>query len=437
MKAIFKQLIIDFQQQEIPRPTPRELPSFTLPNQLKKAYVLVGMRRSGKTWSLYQQMHRLLDDGLDRSHLVYLNFEDDRLIGTTLKDMQGILDAYFELFPNLTKSKTLHFFFDEIHEVDGWERFIRRLLDNEAIHLYITGSSAKMLSKEIATSLRGRTLVREIFPYNFREYLSHVGAQYAFEGSISTKQKAILNHYVIQYMARGGFPEVVNVDEPLHHEILQGYIDTVIYRDIIERHGVSNVQTLKRLLSHCLQSPAALFSINKMYHTLKSQGYSVSKNSLYAFMEYFEDAYCLFSIPAFHLSAKKSALKPRKIYPVDPGLITAYAINKEYTQGPALESTVFSALIRSSKRIDYFVTEQGQEVDFFVQLQDESRKLYQVCLSLNDPKTRQRELTALQQAMQATGLVHSSIITLDEEGDIEIPEGRISVIPLWKFLLLG
>jgi len=432
MKDLFKQLIIDFQEQEIPLPTSRELPPFTLPKGMRKAFVLVGMRRSGKTWSLYQQMHHLLSTGVERRQMLYLNFEDDRLIGMKAKDMQSILDAYFELFPDLNGG---HFFFDEIHEVEGWEKFIRRLLDSETMQIYLTGSSAKMLSKEIATSLRGRTIVRQIFPYNFREYLTHQNI--SFEGNLSTKQRARLNHYAHEYLKWGGFPEVVGIDPPLHREILQGYIGTVIYRDIVERYQVTNVHVLRKLLTHCLQNPATLFSVNKMYQALKSQGYTISKNSLYTFMEYFEDAYCIFSIPVFHLSTRKAALKPRKIYPVDPGLISAYTIEKDYQQGPTLETLVFSSLIRKCQQVHYFLTEKGQEVDFFVTFQDQSKHLFQVTLSLKDASTRKREITALQQAMQETGIEESYIITMDETETLSLEEGTIHVLPLLQFLLEG
>jgi len=433
MKDIFKQLIIDFNGREIPQPNPRELPLFTLPEGMRKAFVMVGMRRSGKTWSLYQQMHHLLGQGVERSCLLYLNFEDDRLIGTRLEDMQSILDAYFELFPELIGSQKIHFFFDEIHEVPGWERFIRRLLDSETMQLYLTGSSAKMLSKEIATSLRGRTLVREVFPYNFREYLGHLGIRRSKH--LSTKETAALNHHVYEYLKWGGFPETVGIDKSFHREVLQGYIDTVIYRDIIERYQVTNVHVLRKLLSHCLQNPASLFSVNKMYQALKSQGYAISKNSLYAFMEYFEDAYCIFSVSAFHLSGRKSSLKPQKIYPVDQGLITAYSIERDYQQGPALESLVFSSLIRRTKQLHYFITQKGQEVDFFVTFPDNSKHLFQVTLSLKNPSTRKREISALQQAMEETGLKESYIITMDEEETLPLEEGEIHVLPLLDFLL--
>lgn len=433
MKSVFKQLILDFQSQKIPYPTPRDFPSFSLPQGVRKAVVMVGMRRSGKTWSLYQQMHRLLDKGLDRRHFLYLNFEDDRLIGTAVHDLQKIVEAYFELFPDLLNSENIHFFFDEIHEVPGWERFIRRLLDNESIQIYLTGSSAKMLSKEIATSLRGRTLVREVYPYNFHEYLQHLDVK--FEGALTSKRKIALNHHAFEYLKWGGFPEVVGIDRSFHREILQSYVDTVIYRDIVERYKVSQVHVLRRLLSHCLQNPASSFSVNKMYQSLKSQGLAITKNALYDFMEYFEDAYCLFSIPAFNLSSRKAALKPKKIYPVDPGLITAYALERDYQQGPALESLVFSVLKRVTKELHYFVTKKGLEVDFFASYPNNSRQLVQVSLSLRNSATYDREMKAVREAMQETGLTESFIITLDEEERTEVEEGVVHVIPLLHLLL--
>lgn len=433
MKKIFRQLILDFQNQKIPYPTPRDLPPFSLPKGMRKAFVLVGMRRSGKTWSLYQHMQHLLEGGTDRRHLLYINFEDDRLMGTTVHDLQGILDAYFELYPDLIESQNIHFFFDEIPEVSGWEYFIRRLLDHEFMQIYLTGSSAKMLSKEIATSLRGRTLVREIYPYNFHEYLQHLAID--FKGPLTSKRKALLNHHALDYLKWGGFPEIVGMEKTFHREILQSYIDTVIYRDIIERYQVKNVQVLRCLLNHCLQNPASSFSTNKMYQTFQSLGYSISKNTLYDFMTYFEDAYCLFSISAFNLSARKTALKPKKIYPVDPGLITAYAFERNYQLGPSLESLVFSVLKRVAKELYYFSTKSNLEIDFFAIYPNNSKYLVQVCLSLQNSATYDREIKAIREGMRETGLTESFLITLDEEQEIKIEEGILHVVPLFHLLL--
>ena len=363
---------------------------------------------------------------------LYINFEDDRLTGTNTKDLKGILEGYYELYPARRDEKNLYLFFDEIHEIPGWEKFIRRILDSEPYRIFITGSSAKMLSKEIASSLRGRTLVREIFPYSFVEYLRHIGEN--FDDKPSTKERAAIVHHMNNYLLMGGFPETVAATEPLHREILQGSIETVIYRDIVERYGVTNIQALRKTLVHCLQNPASSFSINKMYNTLKSQGYSIGKNSLYDFMRYFQDAYCLFSVPTFSLSSKKASLVPSKIYPIDPGLIKAYCIDRDFQRGSTLETAVFGALRRQGNNIYYFMTAGGQEVDFFVATSNGTKAIYQVCMSLKDPSNRKRELNALQNAMKETGLRVALVITLDEEEEISVAEGKIRSLPLWKFL---
>lgn len=432
MRDLIKQLIVDFQQQEIPRPTPRHLQSMEVPEGVRKAIVLVGMRRSGKTWTLYERMRQLEDSGLPRRKILYINFEDDRLAGLQLEDLSRLVDLYFELYPDLIGERGLHFFFDEIHEVPGWEKFIRRLLDTEQVQLYITGSSAKLLSTEIATSLRGRTLVREIFPFSFSEYLDHLNIM--VHTPPTSREIAVVQHHLQRYLEFGGFPEVVRVEEPLHREILQSYMDTVIYRDIIDRYEISNPHPLKRLLIHCLQNASSPLSIHKTYQTLKSQGHSVSKGSLYAFMDHLQDAYCIFSVPSFTLSAKKRELVPKKVYPVDPGLISAYAIDRSYARGATLEGAVFVHLLRRGGSLYYYMTSGGREVDFF-HLANGCKTLIQVSLSLQNEKTRRRELEALQEAMGELEVEKGWIVTLNEDELIETPEGKIVSLPIWKFLL--
>ena len=172
MKNLFKELIASFHNSEIPIPCKRQSSVPILTEKLRKAYVLIGVRRSGKTWSLYQLMHELMAKGITKSKLLYINFEDERLVDMQTKNFQEILEAYFELYPEYLNRSDIYFFFDEIHEIDGWEKFIRRLLDQEKMQLYITGSSSKMLSIEIASSLRGRTLEQEIFPFSFSRILA-------------------------------------------------------------------------------------------------------------------------------------------------------------------------------------------------------------------------------------------------------------------------
>lgn len=433
MKDVFKELIIEFHTEAIPKPIHRDIKLPELPSNVRKAFVYIGMRRSGKTWALYQRMHELMSQGVAKSQLLYINFEDDRLNLMTVNELQLVLDAYWELYPEHIHQHKLYFFFDEIAEIDGWEKFIRRLIDKESMQIYVSGSSAKMLSKEISTNLRGRTMTREIFPLSCIEYLK--SENIATDKNLTSKQQAVIQHHLGHYLQWGGFPETLNTSAALHREILQGYMDSVIYRDIIERHQVKNTVALQALLLHTLQNAANLLSINKFFNQLQSRGIRVSKDSLYTFIDYFEDAYALFSISVYTFSLNKAHLKPKKIYPIDTGLMTAYSLKLQYDAAARLETSVFLHLRRQYNTIHYFQTHTGREVDFLTISPAGKIALYQVSLSLTAPETRQREITALNEAMSELSIKHSIIVTMDESQTIETPHGIITVMPLSAFLL--
>ena len=436
MVNIFKELIASFQAGTLPTPSKRELELPVLPPDVRKAFVFIGMRRSGKTWALYQIMQDFLAAGIDKSKLLYLNFEDERLSDMQVANFQDIVKAYFEMYPEYLNSDDVHFFFDEIHEIDGWEKFVRRLLDQEKMKIYVTGSSCKMLSKEIDSSLRGRTIVREIFPFNFREYLQRLDVP--IPRLFGAKQKIMLVHHLRNFLRWGGFPETIGTAPDVHRMLLQGYVASVIYRDIIDRYGVTNTHALKQLLSHCLRNSATIFSVNKMYRTLKTMGYEVGKNTLYEYMAYFEDAYCVFSLSKFDLSQRKSAHSMKKIFAVDQGLISAYTVAGEFDLSAQLETAVFAHLRRQSSNLFYYKTDDGKEVDFLLLLPDQSMHLFQVCLSLKDPHTCRREIAALERAMAELKLERATIVTLEEEEEIVVSTGKIQVLPAWKlFLGLG
>lgn len=432
MKQIIRDLIVDFHATSIKIPSHRliEFPNF--PNEVRKAFVLIGMRRCGKTWSLYQHMHDLMEKGIQKKQLLYLNFEDERLIDMTVKDFQTILDVYFELYPECD-GKKLFFFFDEIQEVPDWEKFVRRLLDKEEMQIYISGSSAKMLSTEIATSLRGRTLAKEIFPYSFSEYL--IRAKCEMPKHLSTKQQAAMRAYVNDYLQRGGFPETFDMDQALLIETIQNYLEVVIYRDIVQRHKVTNIAALRRLLLFCLQNPGSYLSVNKMYKSLKSLGFAIGKDALYDFMHYFEDAYAFFAVPLYTLSKRQEDIHPKKIFPIDPGLITAFTLNQQMTAASRLETTVFLHLRRQHENLCYFITNDGSEIDLVPVVHGVPQGLYQASVTLKEPSTRNREIRALQAAMPQLQQTEGWIITLDEEEEIDLPEGKIWVMPLWKWLV--
>lgn len=433
MKEIFKQLILEFEQFTLPQGILRKIDLPLLPPQVRKAITLIGMRRSGKTWLLYQHIQHSLSQGLSKKAILYINFEDERLVGLQGKNLQSLLDAYFELYPSHV-NEPLQFYFDEIQNVPDWEKFIRRLLDTRQIELYITGSSAKLLSKEIATELRGRSLTREVFPFNFGEYLQFHQVTVDLE-RITSKQRAVVLHHLKNYLRLGGFPETLGTSEWVHREILQSYIQIVLYRDIVERHKITSIAVLERWIIHCMQNSASPLSINKVYNHFKSIGLQVSKNSLYEWLDFFADAYCIFPINCFDLSERKASLKPKKIYAIDPGLITAFAVLPETTLGATLETAVFRALREQTDRIYYYMTKQNYEVDFLTQSLAGKISLFQVSISIKDQGTRTRELRALSLAMEELQLSEGIIITLEEEEEVSLPQGTIYIIPVWKFLL--
>lgn len=432
MIDIFKELITDFHAFTLPNPTRRDITIPVLSKEVRKAIVFIGMRRSGKTWTLYQIMQDLIAEGIEPSKILYLNFEDERLCDMKTENFQDILKAYFELYPEYSDRSDIHFFFDEIHEVAGWEKFIRRLLDQEKMKIYITGSSCKMLSREIASSLRGRTFAQEIFPFSFAEYLEQLNVSPTRKAGTKTNLESL--HHLRNFLQWGGFPEVIDTTPEIHRTLLQEYIASVIYRDIIDRYGLSNSQSLKQLLSHCLRNSATIFSVNKIYHSLKSMGYEISKNTLYDYMSYFEDAYCIFSLSKFDLSQRKSANSMKKIFAIDQGLITAVTMASSFDLSAQLETAVFSHLRRQSQDIFYYRTADDTEIDFLLLLPDQSMHLFQACLSLEDENTRRREVDALITAMQELSLNEGIIITLNEEREIKTPVGTLYAIPAWKIL---
>ncbi len=433
IKQAIRAILIEFRERDLPHPFPREIrPPKHHPN-VRKAWVLMGMRRSGKTWVAYQEIRRRQGLGLPKEANLYINFEDDRLAGFSLEDFQSILDVYFELYPQNIDQKDLFFCFDEIHVVHGWEKFIRRLIDTENMQICVTGSSAGMLSKELGTTLGGRAWPQEVFPYSFSEFLRF--KKIDLSQALSSKQEALVRHLANEYLLYGGFPEAVLESKELHTPLIQGYMDAVVLRDIVKRHAIVNADIIQRFLILILRQLAAPLSITNIHRTLKSQGLAVGKNSLFDYMQYFEDAYALLSVPFFSLSEKIRQVNPKKVYAVDPGVITAYSIKREFEKASRLENGVFMHLRRSYTNICYYKTPQKKEIDFVITTPLGDLILVQACVEMSEPNTRQRELSALFEACEEFHLKEGFIITEDHEEEIQEKGIAIHCIPFWKWAL--
>jgi len=429
MKERISRFIDDFYERKLPEIVSRDR---VFPEIKGKAFAVIGMRRSGKTYFCYQKIHELLSAGTPMEQILYMNFEDDRLFDFKVNDFQTILDVYFSKYPQHRDTRC-HFFFDEIQRIEQWEVFIRRLLDTEDVQVYLTGSSSKLLSTEISTSLRGRSMAVEIFPFSFKEFLKRNGLFHKPPERFSAKTISTLRKAMKDYLEIGGFPEAQGLEGSLRVELLQGYIDSVLFKDIVERHKVSNVIALKHLVRHIMNSPSGKFSTNRFYNTLRSMSVKCTKNDLYGYLDFLTDAFLFYKVPIHSRSEKARMINPAKIYTIDAGLLKAMTFRNFQDYGPLLENIAFMHLRRSGYEIEYVSTKDGYETDFFaVNKISGEKKLIQISWNMSDKKTFSRELRGLKSAMNELSITSGTIVTWDDETSLD---DNIGVVPAWKWLL--
>jgi uncharacterized protein len=410
-RAAIRQKIVDSIARPMPTLTQRDL---WLPVVSDKAIAVIGMRRAGKTSLLWQIMAQALASGTPREALVYFSFEDERLAGMSALDLQLLIEEYYKLYPQRRDGEKTVFLLDEIQLVTGWETFVRRILDTESVTLYLSGSSAKLLSREIATSMRGRALEAIVTPFSFREMLRHHQALPAQPSTHWTKaQRSALHQRLVQYLAVGGFPEVQALlaapDTRQRLELLKTYVDVVLLRDVIERHNVTQPQVLRWLVQQLLGNAAGAFSINKFFNDLKSRGVAVGKE----YLAHLEDTFLITSLAIATESERRRQVNPRKSYPVDTGLSALFDPVGKPNTGHALETVVLHECLRRGDTLAYVRTASGYEVDFLATRYDGVQTLIQVCVDISDIATFEREVRALQAAQLEFPAAQCLLITLE------------------------
>ncbi len=418
---IFKQLILDSVEKQYAQIIERKL-SFKIYEH--KANCLIGVRRCGKT-SLMQSTITQLRKKSKPENAVYINLEDDRLYPLQLKDLNDFIESYYELYPK-NRNHKVHFFIDEIQLVDGWEKFVRRILDTENCNLVISGSSAKLLSKEIHTSIRGRSISQEVYPLNFEEYLQFTNVDYKTK---STKNISFIKHALQDYLFKGGFPELVSFDESESRKFLQEYKDLIIFRDLVERYNIREIAPLRYLINYLYKNRSTLMSINRLYNDFKSQGIAISKTTLYDYIAYLQDCYAIQLVPMFSKSIKEQNRNPQKIYAIDNGFGLTTSITKEY--GKNFENTVFLHL-KQKYNTDVFYYKGNQEVDFYL---PDKKLLVNVSYDISNTQTYDREIKGLQEAMTELKLNEAFLITDNVKNKIILKKLTIHIIPLWEWLL--
>jgi predicted AAA+ superfamily ATPase len=423
-KELIKEIIVDFHRSPLPEFNRRDL---NVPLNSEKIISVIGVRRCGKTYFLFQVMKELLQS-IDKKYLIYINFEDERL-DFKKNELDLILQSYRELYPEVMLEK-VYFFFDEIQNVDGWDKFTRRVYDSISKNIFITGSNSKLLSKEISTSLRGRALSFEIFPLSFREYLRFHEVELNF---YSSKTRALILHLFDHFLRFGGFPELLRFENSLKDKVLQEYYNTMLFRDLIERFEIKQVHILKYFLKRLLASLTKDFSVNKIYNELKSQGLKVGKVLLYEFLDQIESIYLMFVLKKYDPSVVKQELSEKKIYCIDDGLVNAVTFKFSKDTGKLLENMITVELLRRHK--DIFFYRNTAECDFIVMDKEEVQASLQVCLSLTDSNTREREIKGLLAACKRFNLDRGWIISREEEEEFNKNGVHIKVIPAYKYLL--
>ena len=429
-KETLKYIITDFHEKKLPATKARSLELPILKqgdiSQTNKIVSLVGVRRSGKTYLFYHTIKKLIQNGIDRKNIIYINFEDDRLFPIKLSEMDAILQAYYELYPEKIEDEK-YLFFDEIQVVANWEKYLRRIHDTENAQICITGSSSKLLSRDISTSLRGRSISYELSPLSFKEYLNFKDITIK---DYSQKSYAKINNQFDKYLHYGGFPEIALTDDDIIKEkILQEYVDLIQYKDMVEKYKVQNQFLLKTLLKFCLTHPANLISVNKLYNDFKSQGISLSKNTLYEYLEYMEESFIISLNPKYAKSIRKQQQNPKKIYIIDSGLMVPFQSQPRMNIGYKLENSVFTKLKQKHTEIYYY--KNNYEIDFVTRT-DDIFYLYNVSDNVKEIDTKNREINALMKGQKRFAKAQSFLL-LNQMDSVE--NSAIKTIPIVDFLL--
>lgn len=414
-RDILKQIIID--QKEMYLDNPLISRDYNLEENVN--YCFVGIRRTGKSYMMYQQIHNLMNDGISSSQIVYVNFEDERLLEIGVDDLNTILEIGIEFSGSKGKP---YLFLDEIQNVDGWEKFVRRVADMK-YRINITGSNSKMLSKEIASTLGGRFMIVNVFPYSFKEYLSANHIENIMLAQIGTKKRADIVSQYEQYVTYGAFPELVDIKNK--RPFLNNIYQTVYLQDIITRNKITNDFAVRLILKKIAESVTKALSFNRLTNIVKSAGISIGKQTVINYVGHMLDSYLIFSLQNY--ASKKTS---PKYYFMDTGLLGLMLLDYKTAQ---LENLVAVELIRRYGFENVYFFENNIEVDFYIP--SENLAIQVSMQVLDDVDTLERETRAFVKLNQFIPDTKCLLVTNSEETKLNCDGIKIDVVPIWKWLL--
>ena len=429
-KELFKTLIA-LTQAELPfERIEREI---VLPVKPDGIITIPGVRRAGKSSLLMLVANKLIASGVNPKQILWINFDDERLAGMQAEELDQVLTAYREMFPDVDL-RDVYMFFDEIQNITGWDLFVLRVFKSYCPHVYVTGSNAKMLSSEISTALRGWTLDYEVLPLSFDEYCRFTGveARGYLEGD-QAKRHAAMESYIYG----GAFPQVVlTPDASTKLKRLQGYFNTMLFRDMVERHKIKNVEGLRYFLKRLMLNLSKTTSINAIFNDMRSSGAVVNKDDLYNWADWAVEAYMFVRYPKYSASMVKENQSLRKYYVIDTGMRQTVLMPQSTDKGKLLENIVALDLFRRRGEMrKMFYWFEKHECDFVVQQDDHVEQVIQVCWSLDEVQTRQREIEGLKEAARGTKCDKLTIVTRDQRETIVEDGVTIEVIGIEDWLL--
>ena len=414
-----KQIMID--QKDIYLNNPLVPRQYSLESNVN--YCFVGIRRTGKSYMMYQQIKQLEASGIPLSQIVYVNFEDERLLEMTAEDLNLILEIGLEISGTDVRP---YLFLDEIQNINGWEKFVRRIADMK-YRINITGSNSKMLSSEIASTLGGRFVILNVYPYSFSEYLSANHMEKNYLDTISTRDRADIQNQYNEYITYGAFPELVEIKNK--RAFLNSIYQTVYLGDIITRNKITNDFAVRLILKKIAESVTKPLSFSRLTNIIKSTGLSIGKQTVINYVGYMTDSYLLFALQNYAAKLVEKETFP-KYYFMDTGLLGLMLLDCKSAQ---LENLVAIELLRRYGAENVYFFENNVEIDFYV---PSNNLAIQVSMQvLDDMDTRERETRAFVKLNNFIPGSKCILITNSEEDVLDCDGVHIEVIPIWKWLL--
>ena len=416
------------EETELPKLVPRKIPELDL-ESIRRVLAVVGPRRAGKTYLMYQLIAGLERGGrAGRRDILFVDFEDYRLGGFTTGDVDPLLAT----FQRLAGRPPRFLFFDEVQQVPNWSRILRTLHNQGRYSIVVSGSNSKLLHPEIATELRGRYEDLLLLPFSFGEFLRLRNIEVTPATFFTTARGRLVGAFE-EYLRSGSFPEVLLAANPAERRrLLQNYFQTIFYRDVVERHNIRARTTLEALMGELLESSACLFSISKFEKSLKQNNLPGSKRTISNYFQFLQEAFFMIAHEKFSHSPRKRLMNPKKVYLVDTGFAT---LGRSFSQnrGRILENLVAIELHRRGEEVTYF--KGRHECDFILSRERRPAEAIQVCWELSN-RNEKRELTGLSEAARTHGLKQLLILTFDQRDTVRFGGGAARVLPVWEWLLM-